>query len=132
MSDATVWTVILLLAAGSYLIRLSFLGLVGGRRLPDWLMAPLRYTTVAVLPALVAPIVVWPAATASSSAVRPERSRRSTRPGHERERRKRTTVTWPKKLATWRHKQLLEMFGMSRKAARAAASPPASILFRYN
>lgn len=63
MTDATVWTVILLLAAGSYLIRLSFLGLVGGRQLPGWLMAPLRYTTVAVLPALVAPIVVWPAAT---------------------------------------------------------------------
>ena len=63
MTDARIWTVILLLAAGSYLIRLSFLGLVGGRQLPGWLMAPLRYTTVAVLPALVAPIVVWPAAT---------------------------------------------------------------------
>lgn len=63
MTDARVWTVILLLAAGSYLIRLSFLGLVGGRQLPDWLIAPLRYTTVAVLPALVAPVVVWPAAT---------------------------------------------------------------------
>ena len=63
MSAATVWAVILLLAAGSYLIRLSFLGLVGGRQLPGWLMAPLRYTTVAVLPALVAPAVAWPAAT---------------------------------------------------------------------
>ena len=63
MNAVTVWAVILLLAAGSYLIRLSFLGLVGGRQLPGWLMAPLRYTTVAVLPALVAPIVVWPAAT---------------------------------------------------------------------
>lgn len=63
MTDATVWTVILFLAVGSYLIRLSFLGIVGSRQLPEWLMAPLRYTTVAVLPALVAPGVLWPAAT---------------------------------------------------------------------
>lgn len=63
MTGATIWTVILLLAAGSYAIRLSFLGFVGNRRLPGWLMAPLRYTTVAVLPALVAPSVLWPAAT---------------------------------------------------------------------
>ena len=63
MNGATIWTVILLLALGSYLIRLSFLGLVGGRHLPAWLTGPLRYTTVGVLPALVAPAVFGPLAT---------------------------------------------------------------------
>ena len=31
--------------------------------MPAWLLRHLRYTAVAVLPALVAPLVVWPAAT---------------------------------------------------------------------
>lgn len=61
--DATIWTVILALGVGTYLIRLSFLGLVGDRAMPDWAMRLLRHVPVAVLPALVAPLVVWPAAT---------------------------------------------------------------------
>lgn len=61
--DATIWTVILVLGAGTYLIRLSFLGLIGDRAVPLWAMRLLRYVPVAVLPALVAPLVVWPAAT---------------------------------------------------------------------
>lgn len=48
---------------GSFCFRFSFLGLVGNRTLPDWLLRHLRYTAVAVIPALVAPLVVWPSAT---------------------------------------------------------------------
>ena len=58
-----VWTVILGLALGTYLIRFSFLGLVGDRPLPAWLLRLLRYTPVAVIPGLVAPLVLFPAAT---------------------------------------------------------------------
>ncbi len=61
--DVTIWTVILVLGIGTYLIRLSFLGLIGDRAVPLWAMRLLRYVPVAVLPALVAPLVVWPAAT---------------------------------------------------------------------
>ncbi|MCT4557528.1 MAG: AzlD domain-containing protein [Pelagimonas sp.] len=59
----TVWTVIILLGLGSFGLRFLFLGLVGDRALPEWMLRHLRYTAVAVLPALVAPMVVWPMAT---------------------------------------------------------------------
>ena len=57
------WVVIAILAIGSYAIRLSFLALIGQRELPDWLLRHLRFTAVAVLPALVAPLVLWPSGT---------------------------------------------------------------------
>ncbi|WP_022705870.1 MULTISPECIES: AzlD domain-containing protein [Paracoccus] len=63
VSDLTIWIVILILGVFTYLIRWSFLGVLGGRDLPEWVLRMLRYTPVAVLPALVAPLVVWPAAT---------------------------------------------------------------------
>ena len=63
LSDPQIWLVILVLGAGTFLIRWSFLGALGDRDLPGWLLRLLRYTPVAVLPALVAPLVVWPAAT---------------------------------------------------------------------
>jgi len=59
----TFWAVVVVLGLGTYLIRLSFLGLLGNRPLPIWLVRALRYTAVAVLPALVAPAVLWPPAT---------------------------------------------------------------------
>lgn len=62
-SDLTIWIVILVLGIGTYLIRFSFLGFLGNRSLPPFVLRLLRYTPVAVLPALVAPLVVWPAAT---------------------------------------------------------------------
>jgi branched-subunit amino acid transport protein len=62
MSHATVWLVIVALAVGSFLIRFSFLGLIGARDIPEWILRHLRYTPVAVLPGLVAPLVIWPAA----------------------------------------------------------------------
>ena len=61
--DMPVWFVIAALAIGTFLIRFSFLGLIGDRPLPDWVLRHLRYTAVTVIPALVAPLLVWPAAT---------------------------------------------------------------------
>ena len=63
MNSDFIWLVIAILGVGTYLIRFSFLGLLGGRDLPEWLLRHLRYTPVAVLPGLVAPLVLWPAAT---------------------------------------------------------------------
>lgn len=62
-SDLTIWLVILALGVGTFLLRWSFLGAIGNRELPGWAARALRYTAVAVLPALVAPLVAWPAAT---------------------------------------------------------------------
>ncbi len=62
-SDAQIWLVIALLGLGTFLIRFSFLGIIGDRDLPGWVLRMLRYTPVAVIPGLVAPLVLWPAAT---------------------------------------------------------------------
>ncbi len=62
MSAGYIWTIIIVLGVGTYLIRFSFLGLIGGKDLPEWVLRHLRYTAVAVLPGLVAPLVLWPAA----------------------------------------------------------------------
>ena len=62
-SDGEIWTIIAVMAVATYLVRFSFLGLVGGRQMPDWVLRHLRYTPVAVLPGLIAPLVVWPEAT---------------------------------------------------------------------
>ncbi|MBY5931602.1 AzlD domain-containing protein [Tateyamaria omphalii] len=60
MTDGmTLWTVIIGLGVGSFLLRFTFLGFVGDRPLPDWLLRHLRYTAVAILPALAAPLVVY-------------------------------------------------------------------------
>ncbi|MEL6915294.1 MAG: AzlD domain-containing protein [Pseudomonadota bacterium] len=61
--DWQIWTVILALGIGSYALRLSFLGIIGARAQPPWVLRHLRYTAVAVLPGLVAPAVIWPEAT---------------------------------------------------------------------
>ncbi len=55
--DWKIWATILGLAAATYLIRFSFLGLVGGREVPPWLRRALGFVPAAVLPALVAPMV---------------------------------------------------------------------------
>lgn len=58
-----IWLIILALGAGTFLLRFSFLGMIGARQLPEWALRYLRYTAVAVLPGLVAPLVLWPQAT---------------------------------------------------------------------
>ena len=62
-SDWQIWLIILVLGLGTFFIRLSFLGLIGDRDLPPFALRLLRYTAVAIIPGLVAPLVVWPAAT---------------------------------------------------------------------
>ena len=56
-SATEIWVIIAVLGVGTYLIRWSFLGALGDRDLPNWMLRMLRYTPVAVLPALVAPLV---------------------------------------------------------------------------
>ena len=63
ISQETFWTVTILLGLGTFLIRFSFLGILGDRKMPEWVMAHLRYTAVAIFPALVTPLVLWPEAT---------------------------------------------------------------------
>jgi len=62
-SSAEIWFIVAALGIGTYLVRFSFLGLIGDRKMPDWVLRHLRYTPVAVLPGLVAPLVLWPEAT---------------------------------------------------------------------
>lgn len=57
------WTVIIGLGVGSFTLRFVFLGVIGDKQLPAWVLRHLRYTAVSMLPALVAPLVVWPGAT---------------------------------------------------------------------
>lgn len=64
MIDKTdLWIIIGGLALGSYALRFAFIGLVGSRSMPPWLLRHLRYTAVAILPALVSPLILWPPAT---------------------------------------------------------------------
>lgn len=62
-SDFTIWFVIITLGIGTFLIRWSFLGTMGDKPVPEWAQRLLRYTAVAVLPALLAPLVLWRQAT---------------------------------------------------------------------
>ena len=57
------WIVICGLGVGSFALRFVFLGLIGNRPMPPAVTRHLRYTAVSVLPALVTPLAVWPAAT---------------------------------------------------------------------
>ncbi|WP_420585219.1 AzlD domain-containing protein [Ruegeria sp.] len=63
VDPTTMWIVIIGLAVGSFALRFTFIGLVGDRPMPPWLLRHLRYTAVAIIPALIAPLVVWPTAT---------------------------------------------------------------------
>lgn len=49
---------IVAIGIGTYLERLSFIGIIGDRDLPDWALLPLRYVAPAVFAALVAPAVL--------------------------------------------------------------------------
>ena len=63
IDPATLWIVIICMAVFSFALRFVFIGFMGDRPLPAWLMRHLRYTAVAIIPALVAPLVLWPSAT---------------------------------------------------------------------
>jgi len=62
-SSGLIWLIIVLLALGTFALRFSFLAILGDRTLPQFLLRLLRYTPVAVIPGMVAPLVLWPAAT---------------------------------------------------------------------
>ncbi len=65
-TTAQIWTIIIGLGLGSYLLRLSFLGIVGNRDLPEWVLRHLRYTAVAVMPGMITPLILFPQATGGS------------------------------------------------------------------
>lgn len=50
--------VIFAIGIGTYLLRLSFIGIVGDRVMPEWALVPLRFVAPAVLAALIAPAVL--------------------------------------------------------------------------
>ncbi|HSG78400.1 MAG TPA: AzlD domain-containing protein [Acidimicrobiia bacterium] len=52
--------VIGIIGAGTYLLRLSFIGTLGGRRVPDALERPLRFIAPSILAAIVLPALVRP------------------------------------------------------------------------
>lgn len=62
-TSAEIWAIIVAMGIGTFLIRFSFLGIIGNRTLPPAVLRLLRYTPVAVMPGLVAPLVLWPQAT---------------------------------------------------------------------
>lgn len=62
-SHTDIWIIILALGVGTFVIRFSFLGILGDRELPPWLLRHLRYTAVGILPAMVTPLILWPQAT---------------------------------------------------------------------
>ncbi len=62
-TSSEIWTIIILMGVGTFLIRFSFLGLIGSRPMPVLVVRLLRYTPVAVLPGMIAPLVLWPDAT---------------------------------------------------------------------
>ena len=62
-TDAQIWIIIFGLGLGSYALRLSFLGIIGNRDLPEWVLRHLRYTAVAVMPGMITPLILFPQAT---------------------------------------------------------------------
>jgi branched-subunit amino acid transport protein len=57
MSGLYVWSVVLGLGLATYLIRFSFIGLLGGRGPTPFAARLLRYVPTAILPAIIAPMV---------------------------------------------------------------------------
>jgi len=58
-----IWVIILGLGAGSFFLRFIFMGVIGDRPIPEWVLRHLRYTAVGFLPAIASPLVLMPAAT---------------------------------------------------------------------
>lgn len=63
IDDRAFWLLTIGLGIGTYLIRFSFLGLMGRRSLPDWVLVHLKYVGAAIFPAMITPLVLWPQAT---------------------------------------------------------------------
>lgn len=61
-SSFEIWAIIIAISIGTFVFRFSFIGLLGNKKMPNWVLRHLRYTPVAVLPGLVMPLVLWPEA----------------------------------------------------------------------
>lgn len=59
----TMWLSVVVIGVGTYLTRLSFIGVFGDREMPVWMEQPLRYVAPAVLSAIVLPAAVRPEGT---------------------------------------------------------------------
>lgn len=62
-STAQIWIIILGIGIGTWVLRFSFMGLVGDRTMPLWFERGLRYVGIGIMPAIVAPLIAWPTAT---------------------------------------------------------------------
>ena len=60
LTTPVIWSTIIGLGAATFLIRFSFLGLLGDWRPPAWAERMLTYLPMAMMPALAAPLVVFP------------------------------------------------------------------------
>ena len=56
----TVWPIIIALGIGSFAMRFLFLGPLGGVKVPEWIARHLKYTAVAILPALLVQMLKSP------------------------------------------------------------------------
>lgn len=55
------WLIVVLVGLGTYLTRLSFIGILGDREIPKYLERPLRLVAPAAIAAIAIPEVVAPA-----------------------------------------------------------------------
>lgn len=60
LTTPVIWSTIIGLGIATFLIRFSFLGLLGDWRPPAWAERMLTYLPMAMMPALAAPLVMFP------------------------------------------------------------------------
>jgi branched-subunit amino acid transport protein len=60
MSAVSIWLLFIVLAVGTYALRLSFIYLFGKIEMPNWLRRALRFVPASVLAALVLPALTYP------------------------------------------------------------------------
>ena len=66
-SSFDIWLIIAILGVGTFALRYSVLGLIGSRELPEWALRHLRYTAVAIMPGMIAPMILFPSATGGAA-----------------------------------------------------------------
>jgi branched-subunit amino acid transport protein len=60
MNSLSIWLLFILLAAGTFALRFSFIYLFGKVDMPNWLRRALRFVPASVLAALVFPALTYP------------------------------------------------------------------------
>lgn len=63
MNGLSIWLLFIVLAAGTFMLRFSFIYLFGKIDMPDWLRRALRFVPASVLAALVFPALTYHAGT---------------------------------------------------------------------